>query len=329
MPDDRFINYTMGIKDTFNFDDAAYEKKLRSMDTTDLRNGEVGKIRQYVAGSIGVGCALGAFPSTMGTSLLLLPLFLRSVNIARRKLNLIRATLFDRGVPPHQLTKRDLVVPLAIRATSLGLGTAVGLFVDITTVTPLEGVAPAPADGFDAAAEVLNTKNPDAMLNGFASGIAEQGNQPVINETVSHAVAASQCGAGHAFDVQDGAQQSGPHHTPDAAPDERTDPAFLTGMFLGARVASVGESKVVSALLSQIPLMILSPGYVDESDQDEAAQLHISCDRCGKTFDAYEAQPWHCSACAFGDFDVCVECYNAGERCLDNKHVMAMVPLQL
>ncbi|KAL1637231.1 hypothetical protein SLS58_009418 [Diplodia intermedia] len=283
----------MGFKDTLNFDDAAYEQKLRSMDTADLQNREVEKIRQYVAGSIGVGCVLGAFPSTMGTSLLLLPLILRTVNIARRKLNLIRATLFDRHVPPYQLTKKDFIIPLAIRATSLGLGTAVGLFVDITTVTPLEEVVPAPADGFDAVAEVLNTKNPDAMLNGFASGIAEQGNQPVINETVSHAAAAaSQCGAGHAFDVQDGVQQSGPHHTPDAVPDERTDPAFLAGMSQGARLASAGESKAVSALLSQIPLMLLSPRIAEESEQDEAAQLHIGCDRCKETFDAHKTIRW-------------------------------------
>lgn len=273
----------MGIKETFNFDDSTYEEKLKGMSTDQIQSREVVKIRQYISGSIGVGCILGAAVSTMGASLVVLPYVLRMVNIARRKLNIIRRVLFRRGIPPYELTKRDFVIPLAIRATSLGLGAAVGLFIDITTVMPLDKVSPS---GYDAVSSAVN--NPDATLKGFTDGFTEQGNQAAIEETARHAVAHQQISNDlPAHDVA----QSGFQSTPDPILDIESDPAYLTGMQQGATVASLMESKAVTAALSQLPLVVQMP-WERGDNQDETAQFHISCDKCEKAFEASRTQHW-------------------------------------
>jgi ankyrin repeat protein len=44
--------------------------------------------------------------------------------------------------------------------------------------------------------------------------------------------------------------------------------------------------------------------------------LYVGCEVCGM----YTVDHWHCASCAEGDFDVCLQCFEKGARCLSEAH---------
>ncbi|KAK7735347.1 hypothetical protein SLS53_007579 [Cytospora paraplurivora] len=171
----------MGLHDTFDFDEAAYRVKCAERPTSKLQVEEVKKLRQHFAASASMAIGLSHAVQTAGLTLGVSALGLRRYFVAKEKLTIIREELTKRGVPLHDLSKRDAVIPLGASAVGTALGAGIGHLVGGAIAAP---DVPVPIPGQHGGGSALHfiEANPEAAAHGFAQGITDQAN------AVGHAV---------------------------------------------------------------------------------------------------------------------------------------------
>lgn len=163
----------MGLHDTFDFDEVAYRKKCAERPTSKLQEEEIRKLRQHFAASASMAMGLGHAVHTAGLTLGVSAWGLRRYYIAKEKLLLIREELTRRGVPLHDMTKRDAAIPLGASLAGMGLGAAMGHLVGDVIAAP-DVPVPGPQGG-GSALHFVQT-DPDAAAHGFAQGLTDQAN---------------------------------------------------------------------------------------------------------------------------------------------------------
>lgn len=171
----------MGLHDTFDFDEVAYRAKCAERPTSKLQVEEVKKLRQHFAASASMAIGLSHAVQTAGLTLGVSAFGLRRYYIAKEKLAIIREELTKRGVPLHDMSKRDAAIPLGATAVGMGLGAGIGHLVGGAIATP-DVPVPIPGQGGGGYAMHLLEANPEAAAHGFAQGITDQAN------AVGHAV---------------------------------------------------------------------------------------------------------------------------------------------
>lgn len=194
----------MGLHDTFDFDEAAYRQKCAERPTDKLQEEEIKKLRQHFAASASMAIGLSHAVHTAGLTLGVSAWGLRRYFVAKEKLEIIREELTRRGVPLHDMEKRDAAIPLGASLAGMGLGAGIGHLVGDVIATP-----DVPVPGPSGAGSVLHfvQTDPDAAAHGFAQGLADQANAvgqaihgAILNHSAEQMVtaAASEAANGHA-----------------------------------------------------------------------------------------------------------------------------------
>lgn len=180
----------MGLHDTFNFDEAEYRAKCAGRPTAKLQEEEIRKLRQHFAASASMALGASHAVQTAGLTLGVSAWGMRRYFVAREKLDMIRGELTARGVPLHDMQKRDAAIPIGAAGVGVLLGAGASHLVG--------GVMPAPdvplhGGGEGGAAALLHVAGSDPGLaaHGFAQGVADQTN------LVGHAFAADVALLGH------------------------------------------------------------------------------------------------------------------------------------
>lgn len=167
----------MGLHDTFDFDEAAYRQKCAERPTAKLQEEEIKKLRQHFAASASMAIGLSHAVQTAGLTLGVSAWGLRRYFVAKEKLDMIRAELTRRGVPLHDMEKRDAAIPLGASVAGLALGLGLGHVVGNVIATPDVPIpGPNGGSGGSAAALHLLHGDPDAAAHGFAQGLTDQAN---------------------------------------------------------------------------------------------------------------------------------------------------------
>lgn len=201
----------MGLNDTFDFSAAAYRAKCAERPTSRLQQEEIRKLRQHFAASASMAIGVAHSVQTAGLTLGVSAFGLRRYFIAKEKLAIIREELTKRGVPLHDMTKRDAAIPLGASAVGMGLGAGIGHLVGDVIVAP-DVPVPVPGShggggvGGEAALHFIQG-DPGAAAHGFAQGLSDQANavgQAVHGAVLGHGVeqfvtsASSEDVSGHA-----------------------------------------------------------------------------------------------------------------------------------
>lgn len=179
----------MGLHDTFDFDEAAYRAKCAERPTSKLQVEEVKKLRQHFAASASMAIGLSHAVQTAGLTLGVSAWGLRRYFIAKEKLGIIREELTKRGVPLHDMSKRDAAIPLGASAVGMGLGAGISHLV-AGAIAPPDVPVPLPGQHGGSAALHFIQADPDAAAHGFAQGMTDQAN------AVGHAVHGAVLGHG-------------------------------------------------------------------------------------------------------------------------------------
>lgn len=163
----------MGLHDTFDFDEAAYRAKCAERPTLKLQEEEIRKLRQHFAASASMGIGLSHAVQTAGLTLGVSAFALRRYYVAKEKLAIIREELIKRGVPLHDMSKRDAFIPLGTAAVGLGVGAGISHLVGGAIAAP-DVPVPGPHGGSLAMQYIQG--DPEAAAHGFAQGITDQAN---------------------------------------------------------------------------------------------------------------------------------------------------------
>lgn len=197
----------MGLSDTFDFDEEGYRIKCGERPTPKLQEEEIRKLRQHFAASASMAIGVAHSVQTAGLTLGVSAFGMRRYFVAKEKLAIIRAELTKRGVPLHDMTKRDAAIPLGASAVGLGLGAGAGHLVGNLIVPPDVPVPVPGSHGGGWPALHLIEGDAGAAAHGFAEGLSDQANavgQAVHGAVLGHAAehsitaAASQDVSGHA-----------------------------------------------------------------------------------------------------------------------------------
>ncbi|KAH0562467.1 hypothetical protein GP486_002841 [Trichoglossum hirsutum] len=127
----------MGVDDLFGFSAKSYRIRIKDCSNLDLQRREVTKIRQINGAGFKIGAGVVGALATGGATLIGSGVGARQLNIACRKLAVIRELMQERGLPLHEESKRDMVIPCV--ASAVGLG--VGLGVDVGVGHLVQGAA--------------------------------------------------------------------------------------------------------------------------------------------------------------------------------------------
>lgn len=163
----------MGLHDTFDFDEAAYRQKCAERPTAKLQEEEIKKLRQHFAASASMAIGLSHAVQTAGLALGASAWGLRRYYVAKEKLAIIREELTKRGVPLHDMEKRDAAIPLGASMVGLGLGAGIGHLVSGVIATP---DVPVPGPNGGGSALHFIQSDPGAAAHGFAQGLTDQAN---------------------------------------------------------------------------------------------------------------------------------------------------------
>lgn len=163
----------MGLHDTFDFDEAAYRAKCAERPTIKLQEEEIRKLRQHFAASASMGIGLSHAVTTAGLTLGVSAFALRRYYVAKEKLAIIREELTRRGVPLHDMSKRDAFIPLGTAAVGLGVGAGISHLVGGAITAP-DVPVPGPHGGSLAMHYIQG--DPEAAAHGFAQGLTDQAN---------------------------------------------------------------------------------------------------------------------------------------------------------
>lgn len=191
----------MGLHDTFDFDEAAYRLKCAERPTAKLQEEEIKKLRQHFAASASMAIGLSHAVHTAGLTLGVSAWGLRRYFVAKEKLEIIRAELTRRGVPLHDMEKRDAAIPLGASMAGLALGAGLGHVVGNVMATP-DVPVPGPnggGGGGGSAALHFLQDDPDAAAHGFAQGLTDQAN--AVGQAVHGAVLSHGAGVGQVVTV--------------------------------------------------------------------------------------------------------------------------------
>lgn len=182
----------MGLHDTFDFDLAAYRAKCAERPTAKLQEEEIRKLRQHFATSASITLGVAHAVQTAGLTIGVSALGLRRYWVAKQKLAIIREELTARGVPLHDMTKRDAGIPLGASVVGIGLGAGVGHLIGGVVDAPAGVPVPGSHHGGGAAMHLVHA-DPEAAAHGFAQGLADQAN--AVGQAAHGAVAG--LGSGH------------------------------------------------------------------------------------------------------------------------------------
>lgn len=120
--------------------------------------------------------SLGADQLTAGLTLGVSAHGMRRYYVAKEKLTIIREELTKRGVPLHDMTKRDAAIPLGASAVGMGVGAGVSHLVGDMIVAPDVPVPVPGSHGGGASAMHFIHADPGAAAQGFAQGLSDQAN---------------------------------------------------------------------------------------------------------------------------------------------------------
>lgn len=177
---------SMGLNDTFDFSASAYRTKCAERSTARLQEEEIKKLRQHFAASASMAIGVAHSVQTAGLTLGVSAFGMRRYFVAKEKLAIIREELTKRGVPLHDLTKRDAAIPLGASAVGMGLGAGIGHLVGEVIVAPDVPVpVPGSHGGGDTALHFIQG-DPGAAAHGFAQGLSDQAN--AVGQAVHGAV---------------------------------------------------------------------------------------------------------------------------------------------
>lgn len=197
----------MGLSDTFDFDELAYRSKCAERPTPKLQEEEIKKLRQHFAASASMAIGVAHSVQTAGLTLGVSAFGMRRYFVAKEKLAIIREELTKRGVPLHDMTKRDAAIPLGASAVGMGIGAGIGHLVGEVIVAPDVPVPIPGSHGGGASALHFIQGDPSAAAHGFAQGLSDQANavgQAVHGAVLGHgagqfiAAASSEDVSGHA-----------------------------------------------------------------------------------------------------------------------------------
>lgn len=179
----------MGLNDTFDFSAAAYRIKCAERSTPKLQEEEIRKLRQHFAASASMAIGVAHSVQTAGLTLGVSAFGMRRYFVAKEKLAIIREELTKRGVPLHDMTKRDAAIPLGASAVGMGLGAGIGHLVGDVIVAP-DVPIPVPGShggggGGEAALHFIQG-DPGAAAHGFVQGLTDQAN--AVGQAVHGAV---------------------------------------------------------------------------------------------------------------------------------------------
>lgn len=188
----------MGLHDTFDFDEPAYRAKCAARDTPKLQQEEIRKLRQHFASSASIALGMSHAVQTGGLTVGVSAFALRRYWVAKQKLAIIRAELTSRGVPLHDMTKRDAGIPLGASLVGMGLGAGVGHLVGgvVDGSSAGAGAANVPMPGHHGASAALGLVqgDPEGAAHGFVQGLSDQAN--AVGHAVHEAVLSHTTGAG-------------------------------------------------------------------------------------------------------------------------------------
>ncbi|PPJ53804.1 hypothetical protein CBER1_04565 [Cercospora berteroae] len=163
----------MGLEDTFEFDGAAYRRRVKHMTPAELRECEIVKYRQTLCASWAMGTGVGAAFFTCGVSLIGTALGARRFKVATKKLEIVNAELASRNIPLYVTRKRDVSMSVTICLLTAGIGTAAAFLLLDTTSTATAGAFS--SGGSANLTEAVH--NPGEFVSGVVDEAAVQADQ--------------------------------------------------------------------------------------------------------------------------------------------------------
>jgi len=163
----------MAVKDFLHLDEKEYALRISAYSNEQLQKQDVVKQRQCYAGMGSVAAGVGGAFFTGGTTLLASGYGCRRIHVAKRKVKLIHAELRSRGLSPHQQTKRDVLIPLAVCMVSTAIGAGVDIGVGHLMAAPVCHAVSVPVPTGSTAFHTLMA-NPSEVVHGVAHGIETQ-----------------------------------------------------------------------------------------------------------------------------------------------------------
>jgi hypothetical protein len=161
----------MGIHDSFHFDKSEYEQKVASSSDQVLMQKDVTKCRQFFSASWSIGVGSAGAVASAGTSLLLSAYGARRMIVAMSKLEIIQSELLRRGIRPHDPTKRDYLIPIAVGIATLGFDVGADVFLSEMVNCPVPDAVMVPVPTGNSALEILASQ-PAEVVDGFVNGVA-------------------------------------------------------------------------------------------------------------------------------------------------------------
>lgn len=163
----------MAIEDFFHLDEVEYAQRISRYSDQDLMKQDIVKFRQIQSGAWSVGAGLGGAFVTFGATLAVSGYGGRRINVAVRKLESIHAELLSRGLQPHDPTKRDYLIPVAVGVISCGVGSGIDVGVGHLMTAPvansIQVLVPTDSSAIHAIAS-----QPTEVLHGFENGVETQ-----------------------------------------------------------------------------------------------------------------------------------------------------------
>lgn len=160
-------------KEPFYFDDDQYRVRAKNMSPDALWMRECLKYRTKVSSGCGVAfSSLMAVP-TLGGSVLGLWASGRTLDIARRKEDIIKKEVDRRNLPHYEKKKRDTFIPLSVSLTVIST-VGVLTFIDVTGTSTLIANA---VSSHGLAAATAAAHQPSQFLIGIGHGITFQADQ--------------------------------------------------------------------------------------------------------------------------------------------------------
>ncbi|KAK4442889.1 hypothetical protein QBC34DRAFT_312186, partial [Podospora aff. communis PSN243] len=193
---------------------------------------EINKTRQHVSAGVAIFAGLGLALFTMGKSLMGTAYGARRLYVADGKLELVQAELRSRGEDLHEITARDVMVPLGTSFAAFAVGHALGGVLDGATGHVHNAINSAASHCPHAVTNaiishpghLLHGEMPGELLHGAIDGVELQAHE-VASCLADHADAAATSAAADASIAQ-------------------ADPVVLKGIALGVKCAHSAEVKV-------------------------------------------------------------------------------------
>ena len=134
----------MTLKDFFHLSEEEFAERISKMTDEELMKDDIHNCRTTHSGAYAAAIGAAQAPLTNGVSLVGTAIGLRRMNVAQRRLDMIREELIKRGLPIHRQTKRDYLIPLGM--ASISGAVSGGVFEGAMSAMPILNVAETVAD---------------------------------------------------------------------------------------------------------------------------------------------------------------------------------------